>query len=218
MSFFFYIYERWKHRCWFKLNVLITAPRECHQLIQALHEDSVFLKEIPDGSGFPQNVSCIDMLEQWDKQDSRKESYVRLASRLREINRNDLADKVSKAILKVKFVVISEWNFIQTLLRAQRQNNNCPDRSVDWLFITVRCNRMLCVKITATLMVKGQITKPSLTVCSINTVHNYPDFALFGSETVLNSVRHNGCIVVGVFFDRSIFCSFWWWQNVWAKH
>lgn len=77
------------------------SAHECRQLVEALHSDQMFLDELPDGSHAPANRSCIDMLNNWDQNESKQESFVRLVERLRELGKKDLAAKVSRAVFKV---------------------------------------------------------------------------------------------------------------------
>ncbi|XP_055356430.1 uncharacterized protein LOC129601605 [Paramacrobiotus metropolitanus] len=73
---------------------------ECRQLIEALHSTAYQLSVVPDGSHTEANRTCLELLEKWNQVESRGESFVRLVERLRQIGQPDLAETVSRAVLK----------------------------------------------------------------------------------------------------------------------
>lgn len=79
---------------------------QCRQLIEALHWPKFKLSRIPDGSHTPTSQSCIQMLEQWNAKESQGQSFVRLVERLRELQLDHLALKVSRAVFKVKTIFL----------------------------------------------------------------------------------------------------------------
>ncbi|OWA51841.1 hypothetical protein BV898_16303 [Hypsibius exemplaris] len=82
---------------------------ECRRLVQALHMHATFLDPYPDGSGVAKNMSCIQLLEQWDRKESRTESFVRMAQRLRGLGKNELAKRFSQAVFKDKERMVDEF-------------------------------------------------------------------------------------------------------------
>ena len=92
------------------------SVHECRQLIESLHADQMILDELPDGSHTPANETCIEMLNKWDLNEGKKESFVRLVERLRELGKNDLAAKVSRAVFKV---INNQLGFIRFRLTAR---------------------------------------------------------------------------------------------------
>jgi len=80
---------------------------ECRKLSESLHMHHFALDHPLSGSGEP-NGSCLDLLIHWDRHEGYNSTFHILALRLGQINRRDLADKLSKAVYHEKSEAVKQ--------------------------------------------------------------------------------------------------------------
>ena len=74
---------------------------ECRELSEALKMKHFRLEHPLTGDGEP-DVPCIELLRHWDRHEGKHKTFQDLALRLTEMNRKDLADKLSNTVYKEK--------------------------------------------------------------------------------------------------------------------
>lgn len=98
--------------------------KECRKLAEALHSTDLFMLHNRNFTGSHEpKKTCMFLLLKYDRKEGKGESFIELDIRLREIGRNDLAEKLSKLVYHEKALALKE-NFLDDPFKKLTKKNS----------------------------------------------------------------------------------------------